>query len=121
MKHIKIVSFITLSEKWVSACKFKAGDKVLLSDGSYGIMNSVTVETLESAEMTYNFEGEDFHTYFVSDSNVLVHNMCKPESPKKLNNSEIKKFDAEGYKKTYVNNKGSRFDIFKDSANNNKI
>ena len=47
--------------------------------------------------------------------------MCKPESPKKLNNSEIKKFDAEGYKKTYVNNKGSRFDIFKDSANNNKI
>ena len=25
------------------------------------------------------------------------------------------------YKKTYVNNKGSRFDIFKDSANNDKI
>lgn len=29
-------SYITLSEKWVSACKLKAGDKVLLSDGSYG-------------------------------------------------------------------------------------
>ena len=26
-------SYIALSEKWVSACKLKAGDKVLLSDG----------------------------------------------------------------------------------------
>ena len=114
-------SYIALSEKWVSACKLKAGDKVLLSDGKYGIIVSVKIEELESPETTYNFEVADFHTYYVSDSNVLVHNMCKPESPKKLNNSEIKKFDAEGYKKTYVNNKGSRFDIFKDSANNDKI
>ena len=114
-------SYIMLSEKWVSACKLKSGDKVLLSDGKYGIIVSVKIEELESPEMTYNFEVADFHTYYVSDSNVLVHNMCKPESPKKLNNSEIKKFDAEGYKKTYVNNKGSRFDIFKDSANNDKI
>ena len=114
-------SYIMLSEKWVSACKLKSGDKVLLSDGKYGIIVSVKIEELESPETTYNFEVADFHTYYVSDSNVLVHNMCKPESPKKLNNSEIKKFDAEGYKKTYVNNKGSRFDIFKDSANNDKI
>ena len=70
-------SYITLSEKWVSACKLKSGDKVLLSDGSYGIINSVAVETLESPKTTYNFEVEDFHTYFVSESNVLVHNLCK--------------------------------------------
>lgn len=49
----------------------------MLSDGSYGIINSVAVETLESPETTYNFEVEDFHTYYVSDSNVLVHNLCK--------------------------------------------
>lgn len=48
----------------------------MLSDGSYGIINSVAVETLESPETTYNFEVEDFHTYFVSESNVLVHNKC---------------------------------------------
>ena len=114
-------SYAVLSEKWVSAYKLKVGDKVLLSDGKYAIIKSVEVEELAVPETTYNFEVEDFHTYYVSESNVLVHNMCKPESPKKLKNSEIKKFDAEGYKRTYVNNKGARFDIFKDSANNDRI
>ena len=70
-------SYIALSEKWVSACKLKAGDKVLLSDGKYGIIVSVKIEELESPETTYNFEVEDFHTYYVSEANVLVHNRCK--------------------------------------------
>lgn len=52
-------SYITLSEKWVSACKLKAGDKVLLSDGKYGIIVSVKIEELETPETTYNFEVED--------------------------------------------------------------
>ena len=52
-------SCITLSEKWVSVCKLKAGDKVLLSDGKYGIIVSVKIEELETPETTYNFEVED--------------------------------------------------------------
>ena len=67
-------SYITLSEKWVSACKMKAGDKVLLSDGKYGIIVSVKIEELETPETTYNFEVEDFHTYFVGENPVCVHN-----------------------------------------------
>ena len=27
-------------------------------------------------EVTYNFEVADYHTYYVSECNVLVHNMC---------------------------------------------
>lgn len=107
--------------KWIAAKGLQIFDKLLLSDGTYAIIEAIDVEVLKSPETTYNFEVEDFHTYYVSESNVLVHNMCKPESPKKLKNSEIKKFDAEGYKRTYVNNKGARFDIFKDSANNDRI
>ena len=38
-------SYIALSEKWVSACKLKAGDKVLLSDGKYGIISVGEIET----------------------------------------------------------------------------
>ena len=64
-------SYITLSEKWVSACKLKAGDKVLLSDGKYGIVKSVKIHALKTPETTYNFEVEDFHTYFVGESEVL--------------------------------------------------
>lgn len=90
MKYIKIVSFITLSEKWVSTCKLKAGDKVLLSDGKYGIIISIKVEELETPETTYNLEVEDFHTYFVSESNVLVHNRCN-EAEAVAENSAIQK------------------------------
>ena len=67
-------SYITLSEKWVSACKLKVGDKVLLSNGKCGIIKAVEVEELESVETTYNFEVEDFHTYFVGETAVCVHN-----------------------------------------------
>ena len=67
-------SYITLSEKWVSACKLKSGDKVLLSDGKYGIIISVRVEELETLEATYNLEVADFHTYFVGENPVCVHN-----------------------------------------------
>ena len=67
-------SYIALSEKWVSASKLKAGDKVLLSNGEYGIIQSVKVEELSSPETTYNLEVEDFHTYFVGEKPVCVHN-----------------------------------------------
>ena len=63
-----------LSEKWVSAQNLKFGDKVLLSDGTYGIIQTVKVETLSAPETTYNFEVEDFHTYFVGEQSVCVHN-----------------------------------------------
>ena len=33
-------------------------------------------EILESPVKVYNFEVEDFHTYFVGESSVLVHNQC---------------------------------------------
>ena len=62
--------------RWIEAKELKTSDKLLLSDGTYAIINSVAVETLENPETTYNFEVEDFHTYFVSESNVLVHNRC---------------------------------------------
>lgn len=49
--------------------------KVLLSNGKYGIINTVEVEELEIPETTYNFEVEDYHTYYVSESGILVHNV----------------------------------------------
>lgn len=70
--------------KWIAAKDLQILDKLLLSDGTYAIIEAIEVESLESPETTYNLEVEDFHTYYVSESNVLVHNMCKPESPKKI-------------------------------------
>ena len=63
-----------MSEKWVSAYKLKKGDKVLLSDGEYGIIKSVKVEELSAPETTYNLEVADFHTYYVGKYCICVHN-----------------------------------------------
>ena len=67
-------SYYELSEKWVSAYKLKVGDKVLISDGKYGIIKSVKIENLSTSENTYNLEVADFHTYYVGTNPVCVHN-----------------------------------------------
>ena len=58
----------------------KVGVKVLLSDGSYGIIEAVRAIHYDVPQTTYNFEVADFHTYYVGNG-VLVHNQnCgKPE------------------------------------------
>ena len=63
--------------KWICARELKVSDQVLLSDGSCAIIEAIEVETLSAPETTYNFEVADFHPYYVSDSKVLVHNVCK--------------------------------------------
>ena len=65
------------TKAWVSAKELKVSDQVLFSDGRYAIIETVQVKVLTMPEMTYNFEVADYHTYYVSDSKVLVHNVCK--------------------------------------------
>ena len=61
---------------WTSAIKLRAGDILVLSNGEYVVVEAVQHEILESPVKVYNFEVEDFHTYFVGESSVLVHNDC---------------------------------------------
>ena len=82
-RALEHASYAVLSEKWVSACDLKRGDKVLLSDGTLCEVESVTLKALESPETTYNLEVADFHTYYVSDACVLVHNSCRSDAVKK--------------------------------------
>ena len=42
------------------------------------------LQILDHYETTYNFEVEDNHNYFVSDSCILVHNDCVENPPKKI-------------------------------------
>ena len=65
---------------------------------------------------------EDFHTYYVGDSGVLVHNMCaqtiKPISPKKIKPGQLKDVDVHKFKLELTGKKAmSRFDIYQDTAN----
>ncbi|MDE7251361.1 MAG: hypothetical protein K2O32_00250 [Acetatifactor sp.] len=50
------------------------GEKVRLLDGGTGEVEAVIVEHLDEPVKVYNFEVEDWHTYYVAELGVLVHN-----------------------------------------------
>ncbi len=52
---------------------------LLLSNGNVVLVEDIQIERLKEPEITYNFEVFDFHTYFVSASKILAHNLCKQE------------------------------------------
>ena len=59
---------------WTLAGSLRAGDVLVLSNGELVTVEWVQHEILESPIKVYNFEVEDFHTYFVGESGILVHN-----------------------------------------------
>ena len=61
---------------WTAACKLRAGDILVTVNGEYVVVEKVQHELLESPVKVYNFEVEGFHTYFVGNTSVLVHNLC---------------------------------------------
>ena len=67
---------------WTLAKNLRAGDVLVLSNGEYVVIEWIQHEILESPIKVYNFEVEDFHTYFVGENSVLVHNDC-PELTRK--------------------------------------
>ena len=73
---------------WTLAIKLRAGDILVLSNGEYVVVEAIQHELLESPIKVYNFEVEDFHTYFVGESSVLVHNDCVPEDLYAFGNSK---------------------------------
>jgi RHS repeat-associated protein len=58
--------------KWFKVDELKVGDNLTLYDGT---TSSITkIEFVEGNFKVYNFTVDEFHTYYVSKSNVLVHN-----------------------------------------------
>lgn len=68
--------FYVPTKGWTGAVYLRAGDVLVLQSGEYVIVEKIQHEILESPITVYNFEVEDFHTYYVSESAVLVHNKC---------------------------------------------
>ena len=61
---------------WTDAVHLRAGDILVLVNGEYVVVEKVQHEILEAPVTVYNFQVEDYHTYYVSDVGILVHNMC---------------------------------------------
>ena len=80
---------------WAKAKFLKAGDQ--LRDSNENTINIENVDIVPLPEnqytLVYHFEVADFHTYFVSDNDVLVHNTCSP-TKQQIANQVAKKYNA---------------------------
>ena len=88
---------------WTDAVHLRAGDILVLVNGEYVVVEKVQHEILEAPIEVYNFQVEDYHTYYVTDTGVLVHNSCKHQSSEwtKIRKNYWKEQAANGGKDTW--------------------
>ena len=66
---------------FVEAGELKVGDELLDVDNNILLIEDYTVEVTKQPTTVYNFQVEDFHTYFVGECYIWVHNAtCTPEN-----------------------------------------
>ena len=68
---------------WVAAGDLVVGDTLVTVDGDEVEITDVQLEKLAEPILVYNLEVEDFHTYFVGEYGVLVHNSYKSDHASK--------------------------------------
>ena len=72
--------FYVAHKGWYAAVDLRAGDILVLVNGEYVTLEKTQHEILEAPITVYNFEVEDYHTYYVGTDGVLVHNSCNHNS-----------------------------------------
>ena len=80
--------FYVAGKGFVPAKALTTKDRLVLSDGLKVDIDKIEIEKLDAPETTYNFEVADFHTYYVTESNILVHNTCKRAAMRAAKRSE---------------------------------
>ena len=66
--------FYVLNKGFINAGKLHVGDVLLDSSGSRIPICEITFESTESETAVYNFQVSDYHSYYVGNVCVLVHN-----------------------------------------------
>ena len=103
---------------WTSAIDLRAGDILVMLNGEYVVVEQVQHELLESPETTYNFEVEDYHTYYVGESSVHVHNACKNDFQTKATKNQSATFKSERAARNFARTKVGKSPI---NVGNNKL
>lgn len=95
--------FYVEDKGWIGADSLSPGDIVYTFGGNRIGVDSIRIVHLDKPVTVYNFEVEDFHTYFVGEQSILVHN--KGCGLNKRSNSYLKKtlkLDAHKIKYEYL-------------------
>jgi hypothetical protein len=66
--------FYVIGKGWVEAKDLKVGDILKLANAEITEVKALSVEKLKTPVKVFNFEVEDWHTYYVSGYDILVHN-----------------------------------------------
>ena len=101
--------FYVPKKGWTEAAKLRAGDILVTCNGEYVVVELVQHELLETPITVYNFEVEDFHTYYVAANEdaafVLVHNSCKRDYQTNQTRQETIKFGSEREARSFARTK----------------
>ena len=73
--------FYVVGKGFIPAGDLEIGDIVVLIDGKLVRVKQLDIKHLDEPVKVYNFEVEDYHTYYVGTDGVLVHNMCAVTPP----------------------------------------
>lgn len=71
-----------LENKWVEAKNLQKGESLKSFNGRHVIIDSLSIQ--DTLATVYNFEVENYHTYFVSSFQILVHNNDICQAPKPI-------------------------------------
>ena len=61
-----------VSDSWKKAGELECGDTLTLRNGEYALLSYK--ERIDTTVIVYNFAVEDYHSYYVGEHGVLVHN-----------------------------------------------
>ena len=79
--------FYVIGKGWVNTVDLTLGDQFINNEGVPIKVSSL--KSLNRRDTAYNFTVEDYHTYFVTEQNVLVHN-CGFGNKRVLENTKIR-------------------------------
>ena len=101
-------------EGWKEAGEILQGDLVKNNHGEIFSVQNIEYIYLENAVEVYNFEVQDWHTYFVGIDSILVHNQCAKEFVKASRTSKevIKYLKKNGFR--IVKQEGSHVKLTDD-------
>ena len=77
---------------WTDAVHLRAGDILVLVNGEYVVVEKIQHELLESPIHVYNFNVAGFHTYYVTNAGLLVHNGCQGNATKSNYRARAKEY-----------------------------
>ncbi|MCR5599338.1 MAG: HINT domain-containing protein [Ruminococcus sp.] len=66
--------FFVQGRGFIEAGKLFIGDKLVNANGEDLVVDEIKIEQNDETVNVYNFKVEDYHTYFVGEQKILVHN-----------------------------------------------